>query len=302
LHFFIYDDDEVTPFKPSQRSKGLQWFLSFFLTLNSESNDNSIILIDEPGLFLHAKAQEDVLKVLENIATKQQVMFTTHSPYLIDANRLDRIRLAIKDKNNHTKIENKIHKGADKNTMTPIITAVGLDITKTLSFSPTSNILLEGMSDYYYLQAMRKYLGAKCVIGIDVQFIPNVGADQIPNMAALLFGWGVDFKVLLDNDTKGSSVANKLMNNLFLDKDKVVLIDTGKNHAIEDVFTNKDFCKYVLEKEIDGSEELNSKKVKGLDKILLAKKLCSRIHGKDEQIKFEKKTVDNFIKLFEKLA
>lgn len=302
LHFFIYDHDEITPFKPEQRSKGLQWFLSFFLTLNAESDENSIILIDEPGLFLHPKAQEDVLAVLEKISAKQQVMFTTHSPYLIDSNRLDRIRLSVKDKNNHTKIENKIHKGADKDTMTPIITAIGLDITKNLTFSPSSNVLLEGMSDYYYLQAMRKYLGDKCAIDSDVQFIPNVGADQIPNMAALLFGWGIDFKVLLDNDAKGSSVAVKLLNDLCVDKNKVVLIGTGKNHSIEDVFTKSDFYRLILKKEIDSTEGPNSKKVKGLDKILLAKNLCSEIHNQKVNIKFEKKTADNFISLFEQLA
>ena len=302
LHFFIYDSDELTPFKPEQRSKGLQWFISFFLTLNAESNDNSIILIDEPGLFLHAKAQEDVLNVLETIATKQQVIFTTHSPYLIDANRLERIRLAIKDKYNHTKVENKIHKGADKDTMTPIITAIGLDITKGLTFSPTGNILLEGMSDYYYLQAMRTYLGGECAINSDVHFIPNVGADQIPNMAALLFGWGIEFKVLLDNDAKGSSVAKKLLTDLHLDQDNVILLDTGERHSIEDVFTKIDFFKYVLERAIEEGEESNSKKIKGLDKILLAKQLCSKIHKGEVEFKFEETTIDNFTSLFKKLA
>lgn len=302
LHFFIYDNEDITPFKPAQRSKGLQWFLSFFLTLTAENNDNSIILIDEPGLFLHAKAQEDVLKVLGNISSGQQVMFTTHSPYLIDPNRLDRVRLVVKDKKNHTKIENKVHKGADKDTMTPIITAIGLDITKNLSFSPVSNILLEGMSDYYYLQGMRKYLAGKCPISDEVNFIPNVGADQIPNMAALLFGWGIDFKILLDGDNKGSQIAKKLVNELRLEEDKVKLVDDVNKHSIEDVFTKEDFNKFVLETEIEG-DELNSKKVRSLDKILLAKKLCSKIHSPGKKsIKFTKATEDNFIRLFNKLA
>lgn len=160
LYFFIYDD-EMTPLKPEQRSKGFQWFLSFFLTLNAEGTANSIILVDEPGLYLHAKAQEDILQVLEKISINNQVIFTTHSPYLINPDRLDRIRLVLKDVDNHTIIENKIHKGADKDTLTPIITAIGLDLTKNLTFSPDKNVLLEGMSDYYYLMAMKKYLASK---------------------------------------------------------------------------------------------------------------------------------------------
>jgi hypothetical protein len=158
------------------------------------------------------------------------------------------------------------------------------------------------MSDCYYVQGMRKYLDGKSPISAEVNFIPNVGADQIPNMAALLFGWGVDFKVLLDSDTKGSQVAKKLINELRLEEDKVKFVDDVDKHSIEDVFTKEDFNKFVLETEIEG-EELNSKKVKGLDKILLAKKLCSKIHDSGKKaIKFSKATEDNFINLFEKLA
>lgn len=84
-------------FKVEQRSKGLQWFLSFYLRLRARESDTNIILIDEPGLYLHAKAQKDVMKVLEKISQKSQVIFSTHSPYLIDAQRLDRVRLILKD-------------------------------------------------------------------------------------------------------------------------------------------------------------------------------------------------------------
>jgi predicted ATP-dependent endonuclease of OLD family len=115
-------------FKPEQRSKGLQWFLSFYLRLNAEQGEINVILIDEPGLYLHAKAQKDVLKVLERTSQKSQVIFSTHSPYLIDAKRLDRVRLILKNEKDGTKIESKIHKGVDANneTLTPIITAIGL--------------------------------------------------------------------------------------------------------------------------------------------------------------------------------
>ena len=84
-------------FKPEQRSKGFQWFLSFYLRLTAESGSKNIILIDEPGLYLHAKAQEDVLKVLEKISENSQIILSTHSPYLIDAEHLDRVRLVLKD-------------------------------------------------------------------------------------------------------------------------------------------------------------------------------------------------------------
>ena len=120
-------------FKAEQRSKGFQWFLSFYLRLNAERAKTKVILIDEPGLYLHSKAQKDVLKVFEILSGESQVIISTHSPYLIDAQRLDRVRLVLKDDQKGTRIENKIHKDADTETLTPIMTAIGLDISNVLS-------------------------------------------------------------------------------------------------------------------------------------------------------------------------
>ena len=80
-----------------------------------------------PLFFLYS-AQEDVLKVLEKISEESQVIFSTHSPYLIDSQRLDRVRLIWKDNKKGTQINNKIHARADKETLTPILTAIGLGL------------------------------------------------------------------------------------------------------------------------------------------------------------------------------
>lgn len=166
----LEEEGRTQYFKVEQRSKGFQWFLSFYLRLKARASDINLILIDEPGLYLHAKAQKDVLNVLEKISQNTQVLFSTHSPYLIDVNRLDRVRLIIKDDEKGSSIENKIHKGADIETLTPIITAIGLDISHNLVIGDKQkNILLEGISDYYYLQAIKIILN-----GDEVYFIPHV--------------------------------------------------------------------------------------------------------------------------------
>ena len=130
-------------FKTEQRSKGFQWFLSFYLRLNAEQDQGrNVILIDEPGLYLHAKAQQDVLKVFENISEASQIIISTHSPYLIDTHRLDRVRLISKDDQIGTRIENKIHKGAEAETLTPIITAIGLDLSSEFSIAGKKNVFV----------------------------------------------------------------------------------------------------------------------------------------------------------------
>ncbi|RPI41157.1 MAG: hypothetical protein EHM46_06805, partial [Bacteroidetes bacterium] len=93
IEFWIKDDRERL--YPKQRSRGVRWFLSFFLELKATAMDrsqkNKVLLIDEPGVSLHARAQEDVLKVFDDIKDQMQIIYTTHSPHLIDVNKLYRI-------------------------------------------------------------------------------------------------------------------------------------------------------------------------------------------------------------------
>ena len=131
INIFDKNDKDYSK-KPSQRSQGFQWFLAFYLVLNSKKcKDNTILLIDEPGLFLHAKAQEDILNYFET-KIHNQIIYTTHSPFLIDVNNMHRVRLAInnRDDNNGTKIINKYYAVSDFDTITPLITAIGTILLK----------------------------------------------------------------------------------------------------------------------------------------------------------------------------
>ncbi|WP_394530972.1 ATP-dependent nuclease [Priestia aryabhattai] len=302
LYFYIYDQDELAPFRPEQRSKGFQWFLSFFLTLTAQGDKPLIILIDEPGLYLHAKAQEDILKLFEKLSINNQILVTTHSPYLLDPDKLERIRLVTRDvsNQNRTVIENKIHKGADKEALTPITTAIGLDLSKSLTFSPKFNVLLEGISDYYYIQAMKSYLKYDKE---DVHFIPSVGASQIPNIASLLFGWQIEFKVVLDNDKEGSNTKDTLIKKLHLENEDILFVSPQSGNSIEDLFTTEDFNKFVLSNP-SMSNEKNSKtvKAKGFDKVLLSKNFCELINSKNSvEVSLSAETMSNFNELFEKI-
>lgn len=290
-------------FKVEQRSKGLQWFLTFYLRLRARETDTNIILIDEPGLYLHAKAQNDVLKVLEKIAKKSQIIFSTHSPYLIDPNRLDRVRLILKDSHG-TKIENKIHKNADNETLTPIITAIGLDLTNQFSIAGKKNVILEGISDYYYLGGAKQYL-PKTTKGSDLNLIPCVGAPKIPQIASLLIGWGLEFAAMLDNDTEGKRIAKELGEKLLVQNERIIHVSNQDNYSIEDLFSHDDFNDYILDNEKNNDiSTSNSKFIKDqkLDKVLLAKRFIEKIEREKTKITFSEETKKNFQDIFEKLS
>lgn len=302
--FLLEVREEGSPhiFKPTQRSKGLQWFLSFYLRLQAEKSEDSIILIDEPGSYLHAKAQRDVLEVLEHISEKSQIIFTTHSPYLIDANRLNRVRLLLKD-NNGTKIENKIHKGADSETLTPIITAIGLDITHDLSVAKKRNVIVEGISDYYFLQGLKNCMRSPQEIKWTV--IPCVGAQKMPQVASLLIGWDLEFVAILDKNREGKQVAGQLLERLGVDKSKVIFVSERDGLSIEDLFTHEDFNKFVLEDVKNEDENLLMSEFlrrEALDKVLLAKRFFERTGNNETEVQLSEKTLEAFKGVFDKIS
>ena len=98
LEFWIKDEGERL--YPKQRSRGVRWFLSFYMELKASASNNNkqlILLVDEPGVSLHARAQEDVLKVFDDIKDKIQVIYTTHSPHLVEINKLHRVLAVQRD-------------------------------------------------------------------------------------------------------------------------------------------------------------------------------------------------------------
>lgn len=304
LEFFIEENEHF--YRPNMRSKGKQWHLAFYIRVSARAKEDvpNIILIDEPGLFLHATAQKDILMKLEDSANDAPIVFSTHSPYLIEIDKLNRIRLISRTSEEEgTVISNKIHKGADKETLTPIITAIGLDLSMGLDIAKDNNIIVEGISDYYYLSAFKELL--KFEFKKEVHFIPSVGADKFSFLVPLMIGWGLNYCAVLDNDSKGRQIKKKLSKDFGHTGIKITLVSENKDEEIEDLFERDDFIKYVLDdapNEIS-TDKKNSQIIKqrngGYDKVLLSKLFFERI--KDGSISLSATTNENFKKLLEKI-
>lgn len=305
------EENPHTSFKVEQRSKGLQWFLAFYLLLKVESlSEPHIILIDEPGLYVHASAQESILRVLETTSQQRQIVFSTHSPYLIDPTRLDRIRLVIKNLKKKVSRKEVVVPGTtvyelskvetgEKDTLTPIITAIGLDISRQLNFAANHNVILEGISDYNYIcGAMEKMTPTQKAKLAKLHLIPSKGADNVPNIVSLLIGWRLDFRILLDNDKKGREVGELLDNKLSVGE-KVSYV-SNEEGAIEDVLTKEDFNKYVLGKPADyRSTERNSVVISDAQKVILSQKFL--IDCRQGNVRLSKESKDNFKRILEQL-
>ena len=297
LYFWIEEDDY--PYEPSLRSKGRQWHLAFYIKVSARAKEDvpNVILIDEPGLFLHAKAQENILSTLEESAKEVQLIFCTHSPYLLEADKLNRVRLVHRTKKSGTQIENKIHALADKETLTPILTAIGLGLNAGIAaLDKINNVVVEGSSDFYYLNAFKK------IINKDrVNFVFGGGAGNMPFVGTILHGWGCKVVYLYDND-QGKKDGEKNLKDHWLATKDLILSVLNTAGCIEDIFSPSNFKEYILgdtSKTYDESNSEHTKKGK-LDKVLLAKKFLETCQN-GTSINLDKTTMNNVNKLFENI-
>lgn len=284
----IFDkNDEVYAKKPSQRSQGFQWFLAFYLLINGKNCEkNSLILIDEPGLYLHAKAQDDILKYFEN-KIENQIIYTTHSPFLMDESNMHRVRLAINDRDNNlgTQIVDKYYALNDYDTITPLITAIGYNISKSpIGFGTGLNIITEGISDRYYLLAFMKLLGKETS---NIHIIPSIGVGQIWYLVSIALGWNLNFKVLIDTDKNGRDAEKIIKKKLLIDdSDNIVYVKTEKDSTIESLFSTID---------LDPEAKVN----KALYSLRFYQKVESEAIKKED---LQTETIQNFEELFNKLG
>ncbi len=139
LYIDISDSTTVLD-TPESRSLGFRWYLSFFINFLAQNKEASIneylFLIDEPGIHLHPAGQKDLVKVLENLAEKNQVIYTTHSPFMINREFPERVRLVTKSKEG-THIDNEAYRQNWK----PLRKSIGLMIGDLFFFNEDSLIL-----------------------------------------------------------------------------------------------------------------------------------------------------------------
>jgi len=233
-HFRIWVADERRPeeIELESRSTGLQWFLSFYLVFlveSEEEHENAVLLLDEPGLSLHPLAQRDLSGFFDNLAKTNQIVYTTHSPFLVDADRLDRARKVYVAADGTTKATPDLREGVnDKSNggaSYAVHSALNLTIAESLMVG-CKPIIIEGSSDQHYLTAMKNLLihAGKIAPSRELVFPPSGGARTARQIASMLTGRDDDLPiVLLDDDKPGRQAAQDLKNSLYVDSKEKVL-------------------------------------------------------------------------------
>lgn len=304
------------------RSKGFNWFFSFlvwFKKIQEDQDSNYILLLDEPGLNLHASAQADLLHFLEDLSENYQIIYSTHSPFMIVSDKLQRVRTVL-ETDKGSIISNSVQE-KDPNTLFPLQAALGYNIAQNL-FISKKNLLVEGVSDLIYLQTMSAILEGVGKEGLNSQItiVPTGGLEKVSTFISLLRGNDLQNVSLLDSytDPKGKAKLDNLIVQKIISEKNILFfhdfIENRKKADIEDLFTTKEYLAFFNEafkehkdiKESDLNTDIESillqiNKHLNIDRFnhyrpanLLAQKGMT---AKD----FDQQTLDYFEKIFKKI-
>ena len=225
-----------------ERSRGFQWFFAFYIVFAADTEDGeadgAILLLDEPGLYLHARSQGDLLRHLED-DFDNQIVYTTHSPFMVPTHQLDWVRTVSIDEKQGTSVSN--NPNGDARTLFPLQAALGYDLAQSLFIGP-NNLVVEGVTDFWVLSAVSAYLNDQGKCGLDKQLTitPAGGAQKVHYMVALLTSEQLKVLVLLDDERDAKATREDLVKGKLIRSESIIFVNEAFETApaeadIEDI-------------------------------------------------------------------
>jgi len=278
LRVWVINKKDGTRLQLEERSRGYQWYFSFYTVFNVESEQrhkDAIILLDEPALFLHARGQEDFLsKTLPILVKKNQIVYTTHSPSMVDLTKPESIHtVTLKEmevSGNKQKVSHISEEvwDSDKDALFPLQSALHYTMAQSM-FIGKKNLIVEGVTDFWLLNGVSSLLEStgKTHLKDDFVFVPVGGAAKSVLFARTYKSQNLDVAAVLDADHEGRSAYDVIVKNKIL-KDKNIcllneIFNKTENMSIEDIFPQDYYLKFV---QSTYSQELSSK---GITNIVL---------------------------------
>jgi predicted ATP-dependent endonuclease of OLD family len=235
----VHDSAHKATVRLGTRSRGFIWFFSFLAWFSQQRKLGHplILLLDEPGLFLHASAQADLLRHIEQeLKPHHQVIYTTHSPFMVDPQHFDRVRIvrdksmesrsndeALADDEQGTKVISDVLE-ADEGSLFPLQGALAYDITQTLFVGP-NNLIVEGVSDMFYLESLSSALSRAQRESLSDKWTlcPVGGIDKVSTFISLFRNQkGLNLATLIDTQKSDQQKIENLFKSKLLKKKQVM--------------------------------------------------------------------------------
>ena len=256
----------------NERSRGFQWFFAFYITFSADTNgdvaEDAILLLDEPGLYLHAKSQSDLLTHFRD-DFRNQILYSTHSPFMVPTGQLDSIRTVNIEETAGTTVTND--PSGDSRTLFPIQAALGYSLAQSLFVGP-NNLVVEGITDYWVLSSISEYLADQGKTGLnqEVTMTPAGGAQKVSYMVALLSSEELNVVVLLDEEKDSKTTRDDLIRSKLISERNIVFVTEAFDESppveadIEDLLDKNIYEALVRE---SYAKELKGKKLALNDNI-----------------------------------
>jgi predicted ATP-dependent endonuclease of OLD family len=215
--------------------------VSFFVVFFAEAVDkhkNAILLLDEPGLSLHGLKQRDFRETISRLSATNQTIYSTHSPFLVGPDELDLVRvIELKSRDEGTKVHTTIS-SSDPAGLLPLQEAFGYDLAQSL-FAQQRNLILEGLTDYWYVEATSSLLREANIESLDerIALVFANTAGKVVYYATILFAHKLKIAALLDSDNAGDQAAKQ-----------ETLVSTLGN---KNILRTKDYCENIPKAEIE---------------------------------------------------
>jgi len=209
----VVEDELGVEIELDQRSDGFQWLVSFFVVFFAESADkhrNAVLLLDEPGLSLHGLKQQEFRSTISRLAESNQLLYTTHSPFLVGPDELNRVRVVeMIDRRAGTKVRTNVT-AEDPAALLPLQESLGYDLAQSL-FSQPRNLLLESLTDFWYIDAVAQLLREAGIADLNqrIELLPANGAAKVAYFATILHAKKLRVAALLDSGTNGNGTTHQ---------------------------------------------------------------------------------------------
>ena len=296
----------------NRRAEGFKWTFSFIVNFAAETQRSelkeAILLLDEPARNLHPTQQAGISDLLKNLAGSNQVLYATHSPFMIFDYTPGNLLVVELDRKKHlSKIFYEYWK-ADDATLTPILYGLAKGLVDSITDREVGNnsrplIIVETMSDTMYLNAFDKFLQDPNISMNPLNVVPAYAKNSVLPLSIFHHNHGYNTFVLLDNDYESKQIAEQLKNNKFSET-QIIFFESGGNllQSIEDYMVTEDYLyavnqTYEIKLRREGFTNLTKEEVliHGKNGIVENLKAVWNEHSDDDWGEFEKEEVCRYI-------
>ncbi len=235
----------------NRRAEGFKWIFSFIVNFAAETQkaelNEAILLLDEPARNLHPTQQRGISDLLKNLAGSNQVLYATHSPFMIFDYTPGNLLVVELDQKKHLSRIYYDYWNADDDTLTPILygLAKGLVdsiIDREIGTNSRPLIIVETMSDTMYLNAFDKFLQDPNISMNPLNVIPAYNKNSVLPLSIFYRNHGYNTFILLDNDYESKRIAEQLKTNKFSPAQTIFFESDGELlQSIEDYIVIEDY-------------------------------------------------------------